>query len=177
MSTVELFGEAAFNTPRIKSVEIENVRGFKKLSLKFSPGVNIVSTLARGSGKTTLLSLLSGSIQDGIMQYGDNVRNGAKKGRLSIAYEPFNYTFSQSEIPLGYGLLMLNDFKQLKTFAREIPADRCFLLELDWLRHLKVPCKDVLGALSKARCQVIATTMEYPLREIKLPKGTKQIKI
>ena len=173
---MRILGEPAYNTPRIKSVQIENVRKFKKLNLKFSPGLNVVSTVERGSGKSTLLALLSRSIQDGFMLYGPNVRHGARTGHLRVEYEPFNFTFNKNGIPGCYGLLMLNDFKQLKAYVREIPNDQCFLLELDWFSP-KVPREDILKELSKARCQVIATVMECQLRGKKLPKGTKVIEI
>lgn len=173
---MEIIGEAAYNTPRIKSVHIENVRRFKKLSLKFSPGLNVVTTVERGSGKSTLLALLSRSLCDGFMLCDQNLRRGAKKGYLRIEYEPFIFTVDKNGIPGCYGILMLNDFKQLKRFVRELPADQCFLLELDWLRF-RVPFEDIIKALSKARCQVIATVMEHTLRGNILPKGTRVIPI
>jgi hypothetical protein len=170
----------AYNTPRIKSVDMENVRGFKKLKLKFSPGINIVSTVERGSGKSNLLALLSGAIEDAFMLYGDNIRRGAKKGHLRVEYEPFNFTFHIDKTPLCYGILMMSDFRQFKTFLQEIPREHCFLVELDSLISYTtntLAVQEVLNALAKARCQVIATVMEFKLKGKKLPNGARQIKI
>lgn len=175
MKPIMARGELAYNMPRIKSVAIRNIKAFKKLDIRFSPGLNIVSSSAQGAGKTTLLGLLARAVQHGFMLWDEDVSRGAPRGSLRVDYAPFNHTGGVDGDLWCYGLLMLNNFSQLKKFVRTIRKEDCFLLELDWLTP-KVPCGKIFDELSRARCQVIATVLEDSLGAA-LPRGARHIKI
>lgn len=176
MKPIIVRGELAYNMPRIKSVAIRNIKVFKKLDIRFSPGLNIVSSSGPDAGKTTLLSLLASAVQHGFMLWDEHVRHGTRRGSLRVDYAPFAHTAGVGADLWCYGLLMLNDFSQLKKFVRTIRKEDCFLLELDWLTS-KVPCGKILDELSKAKCQVIATVLKESLLGVALPRGARHVKL
>jgi predicted RNase H-like HicB family nuclease len=73
----------------------------------------------------------------------------------------------------------MGGFQDFKRFLKELPKDHCFLVELDWLTIFDsktIPLEEVFAALSKAKCQVIATMMDNG-RKIPPFKGARILKL
>ncbi len=169
--------QMTYNVPRIKSIAVENVNCFKKLTLKFSPGLNIVAA-HKGTGKTTLISLLAGAREDAFMLVDENLRRGQKKGAVSVVYEPFQHSFTGRRYSLPYGPLWVTDFTTLKSVIKGLPKEHCLLVELDWLIYgrIQVPREQIFTVLSKVRCQVIATVSPIGLDSPAL-KGSEILRL
>lgn len=153
----------AYNLPHIQRIEAKNILGFKDLKLTFSSGINLV-TGWKAEGKSNLITLLSEAYKHGFILASELLIGRMDlSARLLVEYAPFEHKYYRHRTPLCYGPLYMESFANFKRFLKELPKEHCFVTELDWLiffnRHL-VPCQEVWAALSKARCQVIATVFD-----------------
>lgn len=160
---MQILESTAYNLPHIRRIEAKNIRGFEELKLTFSSGINLVVG-GKAEGKTNLIMLLCEAYKHGFILASDVLVGRTElNARLLVEYAPFEHKYYRYRTPLCYGPLGMQSFTSFKKLIRELPKDHCLVTELDWLiffsRRL-VPCQEVWAALSKARCQVIATVFD-----------------